>query len=109
LLLRATPALLFLPLFTGVRGIGILRTSPFGDSAKFVYTEFSEVRTHGVLRSSHSPVPIAHRRAGCEKAVAAHTNYKQMFVAREHPPSRISIHRCYKRYRAGATRGVWSG
>jgi len=24
-----------LPLFTGVRGIGILRTSPFGDSRKF--------------------------------------------------------------------------
>jgi hypothetical protein len=32
------------PLFTEVRGIGILRTSPFGDSAKFVVTEFSEVR-----------------------------------------------------------------
>jgi hypothetical protein len=25
-----------LPLCTGVRGIGILRTSPFGDSRKFV-------------------------------------------------------------------------
>src|ERR671912_1624458 len=30
-------------LFTGVRGIGILRTSPFGDSRKFAITEFSEV------------------------------------------------------------------
>jgi hypothetical protein len=28
--------LLFMPLFTVVRGIGILRTSPFGDSPKFV-------------------------------------------------------------------------
>jgi hypothetical protein len=27
-----------------VRGIGILRTSPFGDSQKFANTEFSEVR-----------------------------------------------------------------
>jgi hypothetical protein len=27
-----------------VRGIGILRTSPFGDSAKFAFAEFSEVR-----------------------------------------------------------------
>jgi hypothetical protein len=27
-------------LFTGVRGIGFLRTSPFGDSEKFAYTEF---------------------------------------------------------------------
>jgi hypothetical protein len=33
-------------LFTGMRGIGILRTSPFGDSPKldFGFTEFSEVR-----------------------------------------------------------------
>src|SRR5215211_8919228 len=31
-------------LFTGVRGIGILRTSPFGDSRKFALTEFYEVR-----------------------------------------------------------------
>src|SRR5215213_2215272 len=31
------------PLFTGVRGRGILRTSPFGDSAKFAFKEFSEV------------------------------------------------------------------
>jgi hypothetical protein len=31
-------------IFTEVRGIGILRTSPFGHSANFAYTEFSEVR-----------------------------------------------------------------
>jgi hypothetical protein len=29
-----------LPLFTEVRGIGILRTSPFGDSRKFALKEF---------------------------------------------------------------------
>jgi hypothetical protein len=29
-------SLFFLSLFTGVRGIGILRSSPFGDSPKFV-------------------------------------------------------------------------
>ena len=34
----------FLPLFTGVREIRILRSSHSGDSAKFVVTEFSEVR-----------------------------------------------------------------
>jgi hypothetical protein len=33
-----------MPLFIEVRGIGFVRTSPFGDSAKFAYTEFSEVR-----------------------------------------------------------------
>jgi hypothetical protein len=35
-----------LPLFTGVRGIGILRTSPSGHSRKFSFhfTEFCEVR-----------------------------------------------------------------
>jgi hypothetical protein len=38
------PFLSFAPLSTGVRGRRILRTSPFGDSAKFVVTEFSEVR-----------------------------------------------------------------
>ena len=32
-----------LPLFTVVRGIGILGTSPFGDSPKFAEDEFSEV------------------------------------------------------------------
>src|SRR5215213_8431654 len=32
------------PLFTEVRGIRILRTSPFGDSPKFAHMEFSEVR-----------------------------------------------------------------
>jgi hypothetical protein len=31
-------------LFTEVRGIRILRTSPFGDSANFALTEFYEVR-----------------------------------------------------------------
>jgi hypothetical protein len=31
-------------LFTRLRGIEILRTSPFGDSANFALTEFSEVR-----------------------------------------------------------------
>ena len=38
-------------LFTGVRGSRILRTSPFGCSAKFTYTEFSEVRLLGILGS----------------------------------------------------------
>jgi hypothetical protein len=35
-----------MPLFTGVRGIDFLRTSPFGDSRKldFHFTEFSKVR-----------------------------------------------------------------
>ena len=32
-------------LFTGVRGRGILRTSPFGDSRNFAITEFSEVHS----------------------------------------------------------------
>jgi len=27
----------------------------------------------------------------------------------QHPPSRISIHRCYKLCRGGAIRGVWRG
>ena len=39
------------PLFTEVRGIGILRTSPFGHSANFAITEFSDVRPN-VLESS---------------------------------------------------------
>src|SRR5215208_4128188 len=34
----------FLPLFTRVRGRGILRTSPFGHSRKFALKEFYEVR-----------------------------------------------------------------
>ena len=38
-------------LFTGVRGIGILRTSPFGHSANFAVTEFSEVRKESVKDS----------------------------------------------------------
>src|SRR5918995_471820 len=37
-------------LFTGVRGIGILRTSPFGHSPKFALKEFCELRDDGVLR-----------------------------------------------------------
>src|SRR5215217_6794485 len=38
-------------LFTRVRGIGILRTSPFGHSPKFTHTELSEVRRFlGALR-----------------------------------------------------------
>jgi hypothetical protein len=43
-LLPAPRLFLLLLLFSGVRGIGILRTSPFGHSAKFAYTAFSEVR-----------------------------------------------------------------
>jgi transposase len=31
-----------------------------------------------------------------------------MFAVGEHPESRISIQRCYKRYRDGAWQGVWS-
>jgi hypothetical protein len=40
-------------LFTRVRGIGIARTSPFGDSRKldFHFTEFYEVRIHRILGS----------------------------------------------------------
>ena len=34
---------------------------------------------------------------------------KQLFTVRANPQSRISIHRCYKRYPAGAKRGVWRG
>src|SRR5215208_2009504 len=44
-------------LFTGVRGIRILRTSPFGDSRKFALTEFSEVHLMRVLRSSPRKLP----------------------------------------------------
>jgi hypothetical protein len=40
LLRFAPPTPFFMPLFTQVRGIGILRTSPFGYPAKFAYTEF---------------------------------------------------------------------
>jgi hypothetical protein len=36
-------------LSTEVRGIRILRTSPFGHSAKFAYTAFSEVRKEKVV------------------------------------------------------------
>src|SRR5215213_8711225 len=42
---RTSLAHLLMPLFIGVRGRRILRTtSPLGGSAKFAYTEFSEVR-----------------------------------------------------------------
>src|SRR5215217_2048270 len=43
-------------LFTGVRGIGILRTSPSGHSRKLDshFTEFSEVRLLRILGSSHN-------------------------------------------------------
>jgi hypothetical protein len=36
-------------------------------------------------------------------------DYELTFVVGAHPQTRISIHRCYKRYRAGAMRGAWSG
>jgi hypothetical protein len=47
----------FLPLFTQVRGIGILRTSPFGYSRKldFHFTEFSEVRSQQPPPAPNSP------------------------------------------------------
>src|ERR671912_1415782 len=48
---------LFLPLFTGVRGIGFLRTSPFGDSRKFAYTEFYEVRNDKQRLSNNKDSP----------------------------------------------------
>jgi hypothetical protein len=35
----------FLPLFTGVRGIGILRSSSVSGSANFALSEFCAVRT----------------------------------------------------------------
>jgi hypothetical protein len=51
--LLGAPALC-LPLFTQVRGIEILRTSPFGDSQKLASTEFSEARL--VRRSLYATV-----------------------------------------------------
>jgi hypothetical protein len=36
-------------------------------------------------------------------------DYKHLSALREYPQSRISIHRCYKRYRGGAERGTWRG
>src|SRR5215208_6645965 len=50
---KTLPQLVSNVLFTGVRGIGILRTSPFGHSRKlaFHFTEFSEVRIQGILGS----------------------------------------------------------
>ena len=47
---RTAPAL-FIPLFTEVRGIGILRTSHSGHSRKFALKEFCELRLCRVLRS----------------------------------------------------------
>jgi hypothetical protein len=41
-------------LFTGVRGIGILRSSPFGHSRKFPYSAFSEVDQLQRLQLSHN-------------------------------------------------------
>jgi len=35
-------------LFTGVRGIEILRTSPFGHSQKFAFTDFYEVHQESI-------------------------------------------------------------
>ena len=43
---------MIMPVFIGVRGIGILGSSPFGHSRKFAFKEFSEVRRDGVLRSA---------------------------------------------------------
>src|SRR5215218_6997137 len=45
-----------MPLFTGVRGRGILRTSPVGNSAKlnFRFTEFSEVGRAALVTFSTS-------------------------------------------------------
>src|SRR5215203_2133373 len=48
-------------LFTGVRRIGILRTSPFGDSRKFALKEFSEVAL------SSEPCYIGCERSGGER------------------------------------------
>jgi hypothetical protein len=36
-------------------------------------------------------------------------HHKHLFALGEHPQSRISIHRCYKRYRGGAMRVAWRG
>jgi hypothetical protein len=35
--------------------------------------------------------------------------HKHLFVSGEHPQTRISIHRCYKLWRAVAQRGVGEG
>jgi hypothetical protein len=51
---------LLLPLFTQVRGIEILRTSPLRSSAKFAFWAFSEVPIAPVLYSRLSYVE--HRR-----------------------------------------------
>ena len=49
-----TVSALFMPLFTRVRGIGILRTSPLVRSRNFRFTEFYEVR----VRHPHNLDPI---------------------------------------------------
>jgi hypothetical protein len=36
-------------------------------------------------------------------------DYKHLSALGEYPQSRISIHRCYKRYQGGAERGAWRG
>jgi hypothetical protein len=46
-----------------VRGSRILRTSPFGDSQKFAFKEFCELRHNGVLRSSRLQSPPAQPRS----------------------------------------------
>jgi hypothetical protein len=48
-----------LPVFTGVRGIGILRTSPFGVSTKFALKEFSEVGQEFIGNSSPGASVVA--------------------------------------------------
>src|SRR5215212_7047822 len=54
-----SPALLFSPLFTEVRGIGILRTSPFGDSPKFAVAKrrWHYARQKKVLTQRASAIP----------------------------------------------------
>jgi hypothetical protein len=57
---RGEPRPSSFPLFTEVRGIGILRTSPFGDSPTFAFSEFSEFSEVGLpelrlLGSSRRP------------------------------------------------------
>jgi hypothetical protein len=51
----------------GFAGPSPAGTSETAQNGNFAITAFYELRHNGVLRSSHSPVPIAHRRAGVEK------------------------------------------
>src|SRR5215208_4530891 len=55
----------FLPLFTRVRGIGILRTSSFGDSRKF------EKKVGKILQLSDTPTPLT--GVCCTRYVARRT------------------------------------